>query len=301
MGDVAMGEALVQKLEALEKLLRSWESVGIGYSGGVDSTFLALVCARALPDRTVLVRLDTPFAATPEQASVRTASRPAGTAGESVRASAFGLPLLEIPFDPFADEDVVRNDERRCYFCKRAGFRAIIGAARRAGVVQVVDGSNADDAGDYRPGTRALRELGIRSPLMETGWRKAEERAMLRAWGVPVWNMPAGACLATRVPTGDPLTPESLAVVRTCEDYLHGQGLQQVRARLMNGVMQIEAGENELRTLVKLQGSAPSGQADAAAAGPIELPYDLRCELEHRSGCVVRPVARPYLQGGMNA
>ena len=125
-----------------------------------------------------------------------------------------------------------------------------------------MDGSNADDAGDYRPGMRALEELGVRSPLLETGWRKDEERALLREWGIPMWDMPAGACLATRIPCGEPLTERKLAAVRACEDYLHEHGLHQVRARLIEGSLQVEASSEDMRVLA----SAGRGQRRSECA-----------------------------------
>lgn len=283
------------KLRRLEELLSSWGSVAVGYSGGVDSTFLAAVCARVLPGRAMLVRLDTPFAGTPERASAEGMARDdlddkAGAgAGESLASTAFGLPLLTIAFDPFQDAGVVRNDANRCYWCKRAGFSAIVEAARRRGCAVVVDGSNADDAGDYRPGMRAIEELGVRSPLMETGWHKDEERALLRSWGYAVWDMPAGACLATRVPCGEALSPQKLAAVRACEDRLHELGLRQVRARLVGGGVRIEASEEDARRLEDM----------GAVAGV--LPAAMASDLAERAGLRVEPKVALYRKGSMNA
>lgn len=246
-----------RKLEALEALLRDLAPVALGFSGGVDSTFLAAVCAQAIPQKALLVHLDSPFVGTPERAS------------HDELSPAFGLPTISLAFDPFADEDIVANGPDRCYLCKRAGFTRITEAARAWATEQgfdpsticVLDGSNADDAAATdRPGMRALREIGVRSPLMETGWTKAEEREMLRTWGYRTWNLPAGACLATRVVTGERLTPQKVAAARACEDYLHTLGCTQVRARIAGGELHIEGSPEDLARIC-----APN--EDASATG----------------------------------
>lgn len=259
------------KLAALQELLGSYGRVAIGYSGGVDSTFLAAVCARTIPDDTLLVHLSNAFIASPER---RSFARDAGR---------FGLPVAVLDTDPLADPVIAANPVDRCYHCKLHGFAQIVDEARRRGYPTVLEGSNADDAEDFRPGMRAIRELGVRSPLMETGWHKDEERALLRVWGYAVWDMPAGACLATRVPCGEPLTASKLELIRTCEDYLHELGLRQVRARLIGGSLQVEAAPEDL---ARLSDGALPERAIAAfrAAGA-----------EH-----VDPVVRPYRHGGMN-
>lgn len=226
-------------MQRLIELLRSYESVAIGFSGGVDSTFLAAVCVRALPPSHVhLIHLDTPLVGTPERASFER---------ERERFERLGAHVVSIAVDPLSDPTVAKNPADRCYHCKRLGFQRIMDAAHELGAHVVLEGSNADDAGDYRPGTRAVRELGAKSPLMETGWSKAEEREVLRAWGHEVWNLPAGACLATRVPCGEVLTAEKLHVVQACEDYLHSLGFEQVRVRLDAGTARVSLGAGESR------------------------------------------------------
>lgn len=262
MAGTRQSDAASKKLRQLEELLASWGSVAVGFSGGVDSMFLAAVCARAIPQTTLLVHLASSFASTPEVDSTheqlaRTKS-PLAELSSSV-----------VPFDPFACDAIVQNGPDRCYWCKRAGFTRIVEVAREHGITVVTDGSNADDAHDDRPGMRALRELGVRSPLMETGWHKDEERELLHAWGFARWDMPAGACLATRVRTGEAITEAKLAAVRACEDYLHEQGFRQVRARLSGDGMKIELAQDEL---------ARTGE---------ELPAGMRAQLEQRAGCPV--------------
>ena len=253
------------KLEALEALLRDLAPVALGFSGGVDSTFLAAVCARVIPHKALLVHLDSPFVGTPERAS------------HDKLARAFDLPAVSLAFDPFADEGIAANGPDRCYLCKRAGFTRITEAAHAWAAEQgfdpntvcVLDGSNADDAAATdRPGMRALRELGVRSPLMDTGWTKAEERDMLRTWGYGVWNLPAGACLATRVVTGEHLTPQKVAAARACEDYLHTLGCTQVRARIAGGELHIEGSPEDLARICTPSEDAPATSNQARAEEP---------------------------------
>ena len=145
---------------------------------------------------------------------------------------------------------------------------AIVNHAKSLGFPTVIDGSNASDRGDYRPGMRAAEELGVRSPLMEVGFTKDEERELLRAWGYPVWNLPAGACLATRVPTGEELTREKVDLIRACEDYLHDLDLAQVRARLIGGCMHIEAAPADVAKIAALGGNAVDAEAKPRCPPP---------------------------------
>lgn len=288
----ALDAPIARKLERLYSWLKAHAGVAVGFSGGVDSTLLAAACLRAIPECTLLVHLATPFATVQEGASV-IALR---SGGELAR-----LPLREIAFDPFADPVIVRNGPDRCYWCKRAGFARIIEVAREHGCNTVVDGSNADDAvATDRPGMRALRELGVRSPLAEVGFTKAEERALLRTWGISIWNMPAGACLATRVATSELLTAEKIACARACEDHLHDLGARQVRARIEGDELRIEASPEDLALI----STSNDARADHGSPGAPRLNRGVYTQLNTLAQDAhlphVSPIAHPYRRGSMN-
>lgn len=279
------------KMQGLIELLRSFGSVAIGLSGGVDSTFLAAVSIRALPPADVhLIHLDTPFVGTPERESFER---------ERERFERAGAHVVAIETDPLADPDVAANPADRCYHCKRLGFRRIVDAACELGVRVVLEGSNADDAGDYRPGTRAVRELDVRSPLMETGWCKDEEREVLHAWGFDVWDLPAGACLATRIPCGEALTTEKLHTVRMCEDYLRSLGLRQVRVRIDGGMARVSVGAGENVGAIVEAGNH-AGACSNADGEPSRLAPAVIQELQARGCAAVDPVVHPYHHGEGN-
>lgn len=224
----------MKKLDDLIQLLESYGTYAIGFSGGVDSTFLAAVSARFMSKRARLIHVDSPFITTPERTSC------------AQEAAGLGLPLHIVTVNPLDDCTVAANPPDRCYHCKRLIFAAVIDAARSQGIRTVLDGSNADDALDFRPGMRALTELGVCSPLMETGWHKEEERALLREWGHAVWSMPAGACLATRIACGERISASKLELIQACENFFHARGIENVRARLSCGHVRIEADAAEI-------------------------------------------------------
>lgn len=265
-----------RKLAMLEAHLVSLGPLAIGFSGGVDSTFLAAVCARCKPHNTLLVHMTTPFSTTPELQSCER------------EAELLGLPIAHLAFDPFSHEGIVRNGADRCYRCKRAMFAQIIAHAHEQGFATVIDGSNADDSPADRPGMQALRELRVRSPLRELGWSKCEERDCLRIWGHDVWNMPAGACLATRIAREEPISLEALSLVRAAENHLHGLGLAHVRVRLERGAGHIYVGASELRALSRMNShDAPTGDS-------VPLPSSVVAGLRAVGLRNINPIARLY-------
>lgn len=256
------------KLAQLTAWLQQRAPLAIGFSGGVDSTFLAAACTRCIPEQTLLVHIVSPFITTPElQSCEREAQR-------------LNLPIVHIPFDPLAYPRIIRNGPDRCYHCKRAIFEQVIAVAREHGCSTVADGSNADDSPADRPGMRALAELGVSSPLRDTGWRKREERDLLRGWGHEVWNLPAGACLATRVAAGEPLSARALGQVHAAEDYLHELGLAQVRVRLAGGTARIQAGERELAALANMAARERPASSKNAENDRVTIPQAIAAHLE---------------------
>ena len=230
---MALDHVLQDKLARLEEELRAFGSVAIACSGGVDSSFLAAVCDRCMPEAAMLVHVHSVLVPASERDSYEELKR------------RVDLPCLELEEDALADADVVANGPRRCYFCKFTEFGGILEAAREHGYAVVVDGSNADDLDDYRPGMQATAELGVRSPLRDLGWTKLEERAVLRAWGWPAADLPSSACLASRIPYGEKITRDKTELVARCENYLHDLGFSVVRVRLANYRAGIEVGADE--------------------------------------------------------
>lgn len=224
-----------EKLERLRGLLSELGSVCIGYSGGVDSVFLAVVAVDTLGPARVLA------------VTGRSASYPAVQHEMALRCvREFGVPHLEIETNELSDPNYAANPSNRCYFCKSELWDRLTAIARERDLNAVVDGANADDGRDYRPGALAAKEHGVRSPLLEVGLTKAEIRQLSRERGLPTWDQPASPCLASRLPYGTAVTVERLRQVEEAETVLRRQGFREFRVRHHGDAARIEVAPPEM-------------------------------------------------------
>lgn len=217
----------------LQEFFAAAPRAAVAFSGGTDSAFLLWAAKRCGCDVRAYY--------------AKTAFQPAFELADARRLAAeLDVPLTLVPVDILAVPEAAANGPRRCYHCKRALFTALRRAAAADGYPLLLDGTNAsDDAGD-RPGMAALRELEVRSPLRECGLTKADVRAQSRAAGLFTWDKPAYACLATRVPTGTPLTAEALARVEQAESALAALGFADFRVRLLGDAARLQLTEDQL-------------------------------------------------------
>jgi pyridinium-3,5-biscarboxylic acid mononucleotide sulfurtransferase len=240
------------KRERLKEILRECGSVVIGYSGGVDSVFLARVAVEVLGRERVL-------AVTGKSDSVAswmedTARRVAGD---------FGIPWLEVETREMDDPRYAANPSNRCYFCKTELWGRLSGVAREHGMRTVLDGSNADDVGDHRPGAVAAKEHAVRSPLLEAGLTKDEIRAWSRELGLPTWDQPAAPCLASRLPYGLGVTPARLKQVERAELALRALGFRDFRVRHHGEVARLEVHPDEIGRVARHRTAIESAVRDA--------------------------------------
>lgn len=207
------------KLARLHAILDALGSVVVTYSGGVDSAFLLHAAHQRLGERAVGLTVVSPSLARSELADAQTIAQQIGARHV----------LLE--GHETEDPDYLANSPSRCYYCKSETFSLAAEFAAREGFVAIVDGTNADDVGDHRPGRQAARENGVRSPLLEAGLTKAEIRALSKQSGLPNWDKPALACLSSRVPYGTPISIEMLSRIERAESVVRAMGVRQLRVR----------------------------------------------------------------------
>lgn len=233
-----MDSELNKKHRQLKERLAGLGSLLVAFSGGVDSGLLTAVAYTVLGEKMLAVTLRSPVEI-PEvsDAAIKLAAQ-------------VGFRHQVLDYDDLANHQFTNNPPDRCYHCKLLRLGELVKMAGELGFAAVAEGSNADDSGDYRPGKRAVAELGVLSPLVETGFRKAEVRALAKELGLEIWNKPSAPCLATRFPYGSEVTRTGIAQVASGEAYLHGLGFDTVRVRHYGNLARIEVSPEAINKIV---------------------------------------------------
>jgi pyridinium-3,5-biscarboxylic acid mononucleotide sulfurtransferase len=226
-------DQLAGKAEALRARLAGFGSVVVAYSGGVDSAYLAYAASRTLGDRAVAITAESPSYPERHRQLARQIARDFGLRHEVIQTRELERPEYRA------------NPANRCYYCKHELYTHLSRLASERGAV-VVDGNNADDRGDYRPGRQAAREFGVRSPLDEVDLTKHEIRALSKIAGLPTWDEPASACLSSRIPYHHEVTDEKLRTIERAEEALRRLGFRVFRVRHHDEVARIELARDEM-------------------------------------------------------
>ena len=260
------------KLEQLRELIRSFGSCVVAYSGGVDSVFLARVAMDALGDKSLAVIADSP-------------SLPRRELAEALQiAEEFHIPVRVVKTDEFNNEEYLANPATRCYFCKYELFTELEPLAKSEGFAVIAYGENASDVGDFRPGAQAAKEFQVRAPLKEVGLTKSEIRELSAQLGLPTADKPQMACLSSRIPYGEAVTPEKLRMIEEAEGVLRDLGFHDVRVR-----------HHELKSEIRNPKSEISHALARIEVGPAELPRFLAEDIASRVAVALKKIGYAHV------
>jgi uncharacterized protein len=234
------GIAMIPTRRRAEALIKGLDRVLVAFSGGIDSTLVLRIAREQLGDRAVAATAVSASLARHDLESARALAAEIGVAHELIESGEADDPRYR------------KNDPQRCYYCKTNVYQALLDHAGREGFTWILDGTNADDLGDHRPGLRAAREHGVRSPLQEAGIGKDEIRNWARELGLSNWNRPANACLSSRIPYGSEVTPAKLAQIEAAESALRALGFREFRVRHHDQVARIEVAPEDLPRAVEM-------------------------------------------------
>ena len=280
----------LEKLEQLRGIMRSYGSCLVAYSGGVDSVFLARVAHEVLADKSLAVIADSPSLPRRELEEALALGRQ------------FLFPVRVIHTHEFANASYTANPGNRCYFCKHELFTELAPLAKAEGFAVIAYGENASDAGDFRPGTQAAQEFQVRAPLKEAGLTKAEIRELSARFGLPTADKPQMACLSSRVPHGETVTPEKLRMIEAAENVLRDLGFYDVRVRhheLTGASAGWQAAQNGAPNLAeKLPATRPASPITHLArieVGPTELPKFLAGGISQRVAEALRQIGYAHV------
>ncbi len=256
--------SLDAKLQQLKSVINGCGSAVIAFSGGVDSSLVCAVAHEVLGDKAVAVTAISQTYPSGELDIARAAAKQ------------IGIKHLVITTDELQDPKFTSNPSERCYFCKGELLRKLDAVRRELGFMCILDGTNRDDCSDFRPGLRAVEELGARSPLAEAGLTKKEVRELAARYGLPNADKPANPCLASRIPFGQKITPEKLERIARGEEHIRSLGFRVVRVRDHDGSARIEVGKEEVPRAQELEGEIASALKELGYSSVIIDPQGYR-------------------------
>ncbi len=264
------------KFARLKEILSATGGALVAFSGGVDSTLLAKVAFDVLGDKALAVTVKSEIHPAFEEADAREL------------AAAIGIRHIVVEVSALSVEGLADNPPERCYICKKSILGKLLDIARDEGLAVVVEGTNASDSGDFRPGAKAVAELGVKSPLKEAGLTKDEIRALSRRLGLSTWQKPSLACLASRIPYGERITIEKLKSIDAAEDLLRASGYSILRVRRHGDLARIELGDEDMKRFLA-DDKAPDIAARIKALGFAYVTLDLQ---GYRTGSLNETLAR---------